>query len=67
MEKAGYILLGIIALVWILAVIIGSIAVFPVGLVGLIMIVGIGLLMIKVIQDRINNKEDDYYQKNIEK
>ncbi len=67
MENAGYILLGILAVIWIFAVIIGSIAAFPAGLIGLIMIVGLGLLFIKVVQDRIKNKEDDYYQKNVEK
>jgi len=67
MENAGYILLGILAVVWIFAVIIGSIAAFPAGLVGLIMIIGFGLLFIKVVQDRLKNKEDDYYQKNVEK
>ena len=67
MEHAGYILLGILAVVWIFAVIIGSIAAFPAGLVGLIMIIGFGLLFIKVVQDRIKNKEDDYYQNNVKK
>lgn len=67
MENAGYLLLGILVVVWILVVIIGSIAAFPVGLVGLIMIIGFGMLFIKVVQERLNNREDDYYQKNVKK
>ncbi len=67
MEIIGYILLGIATVCWIIAVIIGVVVAFPVGLVGLIAIIGIGFLFAKVIQDRLNNKEDDYYSDTIEK
>ncbi|MBN1253547.1 MAG: hypothetical protein JXR51_06095 [Bacteroidales bacterium] len=67
MEKAGYILLAIIAGAWILAIIIGIIAAFPFGLIGLIAITGIGLLFAKVVKDRLSNKEDDYYSNNVDK
>ena len=67
MENIGYILLGIAAVCWITAVIIGVIVAFPVGLIGLIAIVGIGFLFAKVIKDRLENKEDDHYSKNIKK
>lgn len=43
------------------------IAAFPVGIIGFIAIIGIGLLFAKVVQERLANKEDDYYSKNIEK
>ena len=67
MEIIGYILLGIATVCWIIAVIIGVVVAFPVGLVGLIAIIGIGFLFAKVIQDRLNNKEDDHYSDTIEK
>ena len=67
MEIIGYILLGIATVCWIIAVIIGVVVAFPVGLVGLIAIIGIGFLFAKIIQDRLNNKEDDYYSDTIEK
>ncbi len=67
MENIGYILLGIAAVCWIIAVIIGVVVAFPVGLIGLIAIIGIGFLFAKVIKDRIGNKEDDHYSKNIKK
>ena len=67
MEIIGYILLGIATVCWIIAVIIGVVVAFPVGFVGLIAIIGIGFLFAKVIQDRLNNKEDDYYSDTIEK
>lgn len=67
MEIIGYILLGIATVCWIIAVIIGVVVAFPVGLIGLIAIIGIGFLFTKVIQDRLNNKEDDHYSDTIEK
>ncbi len=67
MENIGYILLAIVAVCWIAAVIIGVIVAFPIGLIGLIAIIGIGFLFAKVIKDRLENKEDDHYSKNVEK
>ena len=67
MENIGYILLGIVALIWLLAVIVGVIVAFPFGLIGLIAILGIGFLFAKVIKDRLGNKEDDHYSKTVEK
>jgi len=67
MEKIGYILLGIAAVCWIIAVLIGVIVAFPVGLVGLIAIIGIGFLFAKVIKDRLENKEDDHYSNTVDK
>ena len=66
MERAGYAILLTLAILWIFAVIGGMIAAFPVGLLGLIGLVGVGLLFIKVLKDRISNKEDDYYSKNVD-
>ena len=45
----------------------GMIAAFPWGLIGLVALLGVGLLFAKVLQDRLANKEDDYYSKNVEK
>ena len=67
METIGYVLLAIVAVIWIVAMIYGMISSFPVGIIGLIAIVGIGLLLAKVIKDRVANKEDDHYSKNVDK
>jgi len=67
MEKIAYVLLLIVALCWLLAMFVGMVAAFPMGLIGLVGIAGIGLLFIKVIRERLKNKEDDYYSKNIDK
>jgi ABC-type uncharacterized transport system permease subunit len=66
-EKVGYTCLGVIALLYLLAIFVGMIASFPYGLLGLLGIVGIGALLIKVMKERLNNKEDDYYSKNIDR
>ena len=67
MEKTGYILLAIVAVIWIGIIIGGLVIAFPFGLIGLVGILGIGFLLIKVISDRLNNKEDDHYSDNIDK
>ena len=67
MEKIGYTLLGIAAVCWIVAVIIGVIVAFPVGLIGLVAIIGIGFLFAKVVKDRLENKEDDHYSNTVDK
>ena len=67
MENIGYVLLAIVALCWLIAILIGMVAAFPVGIIGLLAIGGLGFLFAKVIKDRLANKEDDYYSKNVEK
>ena len=65
MEKIGYLLLGIVFIIWLIAVVIGMIVAIPWGLIGFIAIIGIGLLFFKVLSDRLSSKEDDYYDKNV--
>jgi hypothetical protein len=67
MEKTGYALLAIVAILWIGIVIGGLVLAFPYGLIGLLGILGIGILLIKVLSDRLNNKEDDHYSNNVDK
>lgn len=67
MERIGYILLSIVAAGWLIAILAGMIATFPFGLIGLVVILGIGFLFAKVVKDRLENKEDDYYSKNVDK
>jgi hypothetical protein len=66
-EKIGYTLLAIIAIIYLIAMFIGMIAVLPFGLLGLLIIAGVGVLMVKVIKERLHNKEDDYYSREIDK
>ncbi|MCJ7801209.1 MAG: hypothetical protein MUP82_02495 [Candidatus Marinimicrobia bacterium] len=67
MEIIGYILLGIATVCWIAAIIIGMVVAFPIGIIGLIAILGIGFLFVKVIKDRLENKEDNHYTDTIDK
>ena len=66
-EKWGYSLLAIIAFIYLIAMFVGMIAAFPYGLLGLLFIAGLGILMIKVLRERLQSKEDDYYNKEIDK
>ena len=66
-EKWGYSLLAIVAVIYLIAILVGMIAVFPYGLLGILVLGGIGTLMIKVIKERLQNKEDDHYSKEVEK
>ncbi len=67
MEIIGYILLSFAAICWIVAIIIGVIVAFPIGLIGLVTIIGISLLFAKVVKDRLENKEDDHYSNTVDK
>lgn len=66
-EKWGYSLLGIIAFIYVVAMFIGLFAVFPFGLLGLVFIAGMGILMVKVLKERLKNNEDNYYSREVDK
>lgn len=65
MKTIGYTLLGIVAAIWLIAMVAGMVAAFPFGIVGLLAFAGIGCLLIQVLSERFKNKEDDYYDKNV--
>ena len=67
MEKLGYAILIVLAVLWIGAFVAGMIAALPYGLAGLAALVAIAILFAKVVRDRSANREDDYYSKNVEK
>ncbi len=66
LEKIAYTLLGSVCLLYVVVMVAGLIAAFPWGIIGLVVIAGVGLLLIKVIRERISNTEDTYYSKNID-
>lgn len=67
LEKIGYTFLVVALIIWIYLLIKGLISALPEGLIGFIVIIGLGFLFLKVVKDRLNNKEDDYYHKNVDK
>ena len=66
MENLGYILIGSVAILWIIGMVAGMIVIFPWGVIGLVVLAGFGLLFVKVLKERLASKEDDYYSKNIQ-
>ena len=62
---AGYSLLLAAFIGYLVVVIMGLVDVLPEGIIGLLAIAGFGLLLIKAIKDRLTNKEDNYYSKNV--
>ena len=67
MEKAGYVIIGALAILWLGAMLWGMIAILPYGLVGLVLILAGGLFLMQALKDRLASKEDDYYDKNVDK
>lgn len=67
MEKTAYAILIVLAALWLGAIVVGLVAAFPFGLVGLLALAAIGLLAIKVLRERLSNKEDDYYSKHVDR
>ncbi len=67
LERVAYICFGFLALLYAVALVVGMIAAFPYGILGLIGILGGALLVIKVIKERVQNTQDDYYDKNVDK
>ncbi len=66
MEPRGYALIGSVVLLWAVGMLVGLIVIMPYGLVGLVALAGGGLLLVKVIKDRLTSEEDSYYYKNIQ-
>ena len=66
-EKWGYSLLAVIVIFYLAAMCIGMITTYPYGLLGLVFVAGLGVLMIKVLKERMRNREDDYYSKEVDK
>jgi hypothetical protein len=67
MEKLGYLLLLAVAAVWLYAMIRGMIALLPYGIVGLVALAGMGILLAKVLKDRVESAEDDHYSENVDR
>lgn len=65
-EIFAYILIGFVALCWIIAMLVGMILAFPFGLIGLAGIVGFGLLFVKVLIERLENRDDDHYSNDVD-
>lgn len=52
-------------LLWLLGMIAGLISIYPLGLIGLVVLAGFGLLFFKVLGERLANREDDHYDETV--
>jgi hypothetical protein len=66
-ERIGYACLVVVGIAYIAAMIVGVIAAFPFGILVLVGLLGLGVLLVKVIRERLVNVEDDYYSDNVDK
>lgn len=66
-EKVGYACLGLVAILYLLALLGGMVALFPFGIVGFVVLFGVGALFMKVLRERMKNPEDRYYSDNVER
>ncbi len=67
MEKMGYIILIIVTIAWIIAWIVGMFENVWLGIIGLVTIIGLGLLFIRSLTDRLASKKDDKYSRDVKK
>ena len=58
---------GSAAIGYAVLLVIGVVATFPFGLPALLVAGLFVFVCWRVLQDRLNNKEDDYYEKNVDK
>ena len=67
MEKMGYIILIIVTIAWIIAWMVVMFENVWLGIIGLVTIIGLGLLFIKALTDRLASKKDDKYSRDVKK
>jgi len=53
--------------IWATLFLVTSIAMWPLGILLLIPLAVVGYFAYRVISDRLGNKEDDYYEKNVDR
>ena len=67
MEKTAYFILIMVAAAWMIAWIIGMFQNMWIGIIGIAMLLGLGLLFIKALKDRMKSKKDDRYARDVKK
>ena len=61
----GYLLLIAAFIGFLVVVVMGLVDALPWGVVGLLLIAGLGVLLVKVIKDTLTSEEDRYYSKKV--
>ncbi|HSH04666.1 MAG TPA: hypothetical protein VLL52_19295 [Anaerolineae bacterium] len=65
-KNFSFAILFFAALGWVMMMVIGFVAAFPEGIIGLILFMAIGGLFFVALHDQWTNEEDDYYKKNVD-
>jgi amino acid transporter len=65
LDKLALICVIVLTALWCGLLVASAVAALPFGLPVLIVLLVIGYFVYRVVRDRIENKEDDYYDKNI--
>lgn len=55
------------ATAWGLVILFGLISLFPAGLIGLAVYGIAGFFLYRVVRERLANREDDYYERNVDR
>ena len=66
MAKYAAILFSVIALAYLGLIIFGLVQAWPWGVIGLVVLANLVILFALVVKNRVGNKEDDYYSKNVD-
>ena len=67
LDQIALAMVVIFAISWTLFAVTGLLVAVPFGVLGLIPVAIIGGIIVTIIFQRLNNKEDDYYDKNVDK
>jgi len=67
LDQIALAIVALYAIMWIGLVVTGLLVAVPFGAIGLIPLAVVLGLIITVIVQRVRNKEDDYYDKNVDK
>lgn len=67
LDRIALILIVIGGVVYAGVILVGMIAFFPFGLIGLVVFGVLAFIFIQVVRQRLANAEDDYYERNVDK
>lgn len=67
LDRLALIFVLVPVVLWLTIMVTTAIALFPFGLVVLVVLGAVGYLFWRVIRERLSNKEDDYYEKNVKR
>ena len=66
LDRLALVMVGIVAVVWIVMLLAGILQT-PFGWVVLVIVALPAFILYRVFRERVNNAEDDYYDKNVER